>query len=190
MEITTQPKPTKLLSSDLKKNKQPDKQQIQPCKATLSNKIFQNTQLLQVVPFQLGQGHFQQHLHAKDIKQTSQHGFHSGQMSYPQPDSASDFHQVFWSSNLISLSLHCTPCKMRIPATWQIHIKICTPLCTFYYIFFMAFYRQSLPGMKYPCKLRLQTQKATSVRARAALEQPLTRNPDQKSLHNVSTSVY
>lgn len=56
MKITTQPKPTKLLSSDLEKkiNKQPDKQQIQPCKATLSSTIFPNMQLLQGVPFQLG----------------------------------------------------------------------------------------------------------------------------------------
>lgn len=55
MKITTQPKPTKLLSSDLEKiNKQPDKQQIQPCKATLCSTIFPNMQLLQGVPFQLG----------------------------------------------------------------------------------------------------------------------------------------
>lgn len=55
MKITTQPKPTKLLSSDLKKiNKQPGKQQIQPWKATFSSAIFPNTQLLQGVSFLLG----------------------------------------------------------------------------------------------------------------------------------------
>lgn len=55
MKITTEPKLTKLLSSDLQKiNKQPDKQQIQPCKATLGGIIFPNMLLVQGEPFQLG----------------------------------------------------------------------------------------------------------------------------------------